>query len=105
MPLKPGWTCQGNGCGIIYLIDHADEITVGAAKKARHAGFLFKPFEPYQLKQTIDEALKQVDVFLPQINSFNKLNPCELLPQGSILQAAVKMVIILQMSFDCVCFI
>ena len=52
-----GVICAGNGCKIIYMTAHADDITVEAAKRTRHVGFLFKPFEPYQLKEVINEAL------------------------------------------------
>ena len=53
-----GVICAGNGCRIIYMTAHADDITVEAAKRTKHVGFLFKPFEPYQLKQAIDESLQ-----------------------------------------------
>ena len=53
-----GVICEGNGCKIIYMTAHADDITVEAAKRTKHVGFLFKPFELFQLKQAIDEALR-----------------------------------------------
>lgn len=53
-----GVICEGNGCKIIYMTAHADDLTVEAAKRTRHVGFLFKPFELFQLKQAIDEALQ-----------------------------------------------
>ena len=54
-----GKICEGNGCKIIYMTAHTDDITVEAAKRTRHVGFLFKPFEPYQLKEAIEGASKQ----------------------------------------------
>ena len=53
-----GVICEGNGCKIIYMTAHTDDITVEAAKATKHVGFLFKPFEQYQLKQAIDKALE-----------------------------------------------
>ncbi len=52
-----GVICEGNGCKIIYMTAHADDITVESAKRTKHVGFLFKPFEPFQLKQVLGEAL------------------------------------------------
>ncbi len=56
-----GIICEGNGCKIIYMTAHADDITVEAAKKTKHAGFLFKPFEPYQLEKVIEGSLHNED--------------------------------------------
>ena len=53
-----GVICETSYCKIIYMTAHADDITVEAAKATKHVGFLFKPFEDYQLKQALDEALK-----------------------------------------------
>ncbi len=52
-----GMICEGNGCRIIYITAHADDKTVESAKRTRHVRFLFKPFEPYQLKEAIEGAL------------------------------------------------
>ena len=49
---------KDNDCKIIYMTAHTDEITLDAAKKTTHAGLLFKPFEPFQMKQALDAALK-----------------------------------------------
>ncbi len=46
------------GCKIIYMTAHTDAPTVEYAKSTKHVGFLYKPFEPYQLKQALDEALR-----------------------------------------------
>lgn len=51
--------CEGNGCNIIYMTAYTDDGTVEAAKGTKHVGFLYKPFEPYQLKKLIDRALTQ----------------------------------------------
>ena len=51
-----GIICEGNGCKIIYMTAHTDETTVEAAKSTLHVGFLFKPFEPLQLKEAIEGA-------------------------------------------------
>lgn len=53
-----GVICKYNGCKILYMTAHTDDITVAAAKATRHVGFLYKPFESYQLKQALDEALR-----------------------------------------------
>lgn len=53
-----GLICEGNGCKIIYMTAHTDTVTVESAKKTRHVGFLFKPFEPHQLDKVIGEAMK-----------------------------------------------
>ena len=54
-----GIICEGNGCKIIYMTAHTDDITIEAAKKTKHAGFLFKPFELYQLKRVIEGSFAQ----------------------------------------------
>jgi FixJ family two-component response regulator len=38
---------------------HTDENTIVFAKKTKHVGFLFKPFESFQLKEAIEGALEQ----------------------------------------------
>lgn len=53
-----GIISEGNECKIIFMTAHTDEATVEAAKSTKHVGFLYKPFEPYQLKQALDEALR-----------------------------------------------
>ena len=53
-----GMICEDNGCKIIYMTAHTDTNTIESAKKTKHVGFLFKPFETYQLKQALDAALK-----------------------------------------------
>ncbi len=53
-----GEICKNSDCKIIYMTAHTDEITLDAAKKTNHVGLLFKPFEPFQLKQALDEALE-----------------------------------------------
>jgi DNA-binding NarL/FixJ family response regulator len=47
-----------NGCKIIYMTAHTDTTTLDKAKKTKHTGFLFKPFETNQLEETINNALK-----------------------------------------------
>jgi len=54
-----GMICEGNGCRIIYMTAHADDKTIESAKRTKHVGFLFKPFELFQLKQVIDGACIQ----------------------------------------------
>jgi CheY-like chemotaxis protein len=44
-------------CRIIYMTAHTDDVTLDAAKSTKHVGFLYKPFEPYQLIKVIDETL------------------------------------------------
>ncbi len=44
-------------CKIIYMTAYTDENTLSAARKTKHAGVLFKPFESYQLQQILNDAL------------------------------------------------
>jgi CheY-like chemotaxis protein len=53
-----GMICENNGCKIIYMTAHMDAGTIDLAKKTKHIGFLFKPFESFQLKQALDAAMK-----------------------------------------------
>ena len=53
-----GIICGNNGCKIIYMTAHADNVTIEAAKKVKHVGFLFKPFDPDQLKKVLEGALE-----------------------------------------------
>ncbi len=50
---------ENNGCKIIYMTAHTDKATIEAAKSTEHVGFLYKPFEPFQLKKVLEEALGQ----------------------------------------------
>jgi YesN/AraC family two-component response regulator len=49
---------EDNDCKIIYMTAHTDSSTIDLAKRTKHIGFLFKPFEPFQLKEALEEALK-----------------------------------------------
>ena len=46
-------------CQIIYMTAHTDVNTIEKAQRTKHAGFLHKPFEPFQLKRVIEESLEQ----------------------------------------------
>jgi CheY-like chemotaxis protein len=52
-----GKICEDNGCKIIYMTAHTDDITIDSAKKTKHDGFLFKPFATFQLKEAIIKSL------------------------------------------------
>lgn len=45
------------GCKIIYTTACTDPVTIDMARKARHYGFLTKPFEPFRLDEAMEQAL------------------------------------------------
>ena len=53
-----GIICGKYECKIIYMTAHTDDVTLEAAKNTKHVGFLYKPFEPFQLKEVLDKALE-----------------------------------------------
>lgn len=44
-------------CNIVFMTAHTDKATVESAQATGHMGFLHKPFNPFQLKRVIEEAL------------------------------------------------
>ncbi len=60
-----GIICEKYECKIIYMTAHTDDVTLEAAKSIKHVGFLYKPFQPFQLKKALDEALKSGQLLLP----------------------------------------
>ena len=57
---------EGNGCKIIYMTAHTDEATIEAAKRTEHVGFLYKPFEFFQLKEAIDCSFAHGEMILSE---------------------------------------
>lgn len=49
--------CQKSDCKIIYMTAHTDLGTLEAAMRTGHAGFLYKPFESFQLQEAIKTSL------------------------------------------------
>ena len=52
-----GVICEKYDSRIIYMTAHTDAATVEAAKRTKHVGFLFKPFEAFELNKAIEEAM------------------------------------------------
>jgi CheY-like chemotaxis protein len=52
-----GIICEKYECKIIYMTAHTDDVTLQAARNTKHVGFLYKPFEPFQLKEVLDDAI------------------------------------------------
>lgn len=45
-------------CNVIYMTAHTDAMTVERARKTKHTGFLFKPFDSADLSRVVELALK-----------------------------------------------
>lgn len=54
-----GIVTDETGCKVIYMTALTDSTTVNSVSSIKHTGFLYKPFELFQLKKVIEEALRQ----------------------------------------------